>query len=142
MLERVVYVSRVAPGVGRAEVEAMVRRARARNGAEGVSGALLYLDNFFAQVLEGAPDQVQASYARIAQDPRHHGIDRRIRQRVLCPAFRGMAMALRTEADIAPDLHDDFGYRPGFPVEVFPVDVLVEFALQACRPERLHRVAG
>ncbi len=142
MLERIVYVSRVAPGVDLAEVEAMVRTARTRNGPEGVSGALLYLDNFFAQVLEGAADQVEAVFARIARDPRHHGIDRRIRQRVLCPTFRGTAMALRTEADIDADLYDDFSYRPGFPVEVFPVDVLVEFALQACRPQRLRQAAG
>ena len=36
---------------------------------------------------------------------------------------------------------DAFGYRPGFPVERFPADVLVEFLVSACRrpPARLDR---
>jgi hypothetical protein len=34
---------------------------------------------------------------------------------------------------------DAFGYRPGFPVERFPADVLVEFLVSACRPPRLDR---
>ena len=42
-------------------------------------------------------------------------------------------MALRSRACLDPGLLDAFGYRPGFPVERFPSDVLVEFMVRACR---------
>ncbi len=141
MPERVVYVSRAAPGLDPAGVAALVAAARGDNARAGLSGALLHLDGWFAQVLEGEPAQVAAVFERIARDPRHTDLDLRIRARVHCPGFRGRPMAFAGPDDVGPGLLADFGYRPGFPVEVMPVDVLVEFAHQALRPLPLRRQA-
>ena len=56
------------------------------NKADGLSGYLLFDQHYFAQVLEGEPAAVDATLARIKDDPRHRDItplgsrDRRARQ--------------------------------------------------------------
>jgi hypothetical protein len=59
----------------------------------------------------------------------------RSRERGLCRLFGDQALALRTRGLIPARLLEEFDYRPGFPVEAFPADVLVEFVVQACRRE-------
>jgi hypothetical protein len=134
MLERVVQVSRAAAGLRQEEVYRIIRTAHAANTLAGLSGGLILVDGWFAQVIEGAPGPAfDACLERIARDPRHGGIERRLRERALCRLFPGQAMALRTRACLDPALVEGFGWRPGFPVEGFPADVLVEFVVRACR---------
>lgn len=133
MLERIVYVSRVAPGIGRAELYRIIRAAHARNRAAGLSGALVCLDGWFAQLLEGVAAPLGACFGRVLADPRHFEIELRVRERALCPLFPGQAMALRTRACLDERVLDGFDYRPGFPVEAMPSDLLVEFLVTACR---------
>jgi hypothetical protein len=134
MLERLVYVSRAAPGATEPpEVARIIRAAHRRNAAAGITGALLCLDGWFAQALEGPAAGLDAVLARLAVDPRHGRFDLRIRERGLCRLFPGQAMALRTGAGLDPGLRAEFGYRPGFPVADFPAAVLVEFMVSACR---------
>ena len=131
MLERMVYVSRAAkPGF--AEICAIVRAAHRVNAGLGVTGALLCLDGWFAQALEGPGAGLDALWDRLARDPRHVGLERRIRERGLCRLFP-CPLALRTAADLDPSLLAAFRYRPGFPVEDFPAAVLLEFLVAACR---------
>ena len=52
----------------------ILKVARAKNAALGVTGALMLYDDWFAQVLEGPQDNVEALYAKIKQDPRHEAI--------------------------------------------------------------------
>ena len=49
------------------------RRAAATKSSK-VTGALLATDHNFSQVLEGERDAVEATYERIARDPRHKDI--------------------------------------------------------------------
>jgi hypothetical protein len=131
MLERIVYVSRAA-GPGFAEICGIVRTAHRVNARLGVTGALICLDGWFAQALEGPGPGLDAVWERLVRDPRHSGLDRRIRERGLCRLF-ACPLALRTGADLDPALGAAFGYRPGFPVEDFPAAVLLEFLVAACR---------
>lgn len=141
MLERILYVSRVTPGVEMAELCRIIRSAHARNGAAGITGALLCLDGAFAQLLEGEAGEIGDAFERIAADPRHGGIEVRIRERGLCRLFPGQAMALRTATGLGAALLDEFAYRPGFPVEAFPAAVLTEFMVSACRQHRHQEAA-
>ena len=127
MLERIVYVSRAAPGIGSGEVYGIIREAHARNAAAGISGALIFMHGRFAQVLEGTAPALRAVWGAILRDPRHADVALRARERALCRLFPGQAHG-------APDPRlprsgplEAFGYRPGFPVEAFPADVLLEF---------------
>jgi hypothetical protein len=45
--------------------------ARRCNGRDGITGALICRDDLFLQLLEGPPDAVEATYARISSDDRH-----------------------------------------------------------------------
>ena len=49
----------------------MVATARSRNKADNVTGALMYTDAGFVQVLEGPRDVLERTFERIEADPRH-----------------------------------------------------------------------
>ena len=53
MLERITYVSRATPGLRREDVFGIIRTAHPANSLAGVTGGLVFLDGWFAQVLEG-----------------------------------------------------------------------------------------
>jgi hypothetical protein len=134
MLERIVQVSRAAAGLRVEDVYGIIRAAHPANRLAGLSGGLVLLDGWFAQVLEGAPGPaLDACLDRIAADPRHAAVERRSRERALCRLFPGQPLALRTRACLEPGLLEAFGGRPGFPVAEVPADVLVELVVQACR---------
>ena len=68
-LERLVYVSRAAPGLDTTEVYAIIRHAHAGNAVSGVTGALVFLDGWFVQLLEGPAAALDARLASIRRDP-------------------------------------------------------------------------
>ena len=72
-LFRVVYVSRsLLPEPGaEAELERILARARQGNAALGVTGALLFSEDCFAQALEGPAPAVEEVFEAIQRDPRH-----------------------------------------------------------------------
>lgn len=55
----------------RAELKNILASAQKRNVASGITGALLFNQTYFAQVLEGDRKAVTETFCRIAQDPRH-----------------------------------------------------------------------
>jgi hypothetical protein len=133
VLERIVYVSRAAPGLGLEVVLGIIRAAHARNAAAGITGGLVLLDGRFVQVLEGPAGATGALARRIARDPRHAEVGIRARERALVRLFPGQAMALRTQPWIDPGLLEAVGYVPGLPPAAFPADLLIEFVTRACR---------
>jgi hypothetical protein len=75
MITSLTYVSRsrLQPGE-QATVDAIVDVASSRNADLGVTGALLFTEVHFAQVLEGAPDAVEELMKSIEADPRHKDV--------------------------------------------------------------------
>ena len=55
----------------RADLKEILETAKNNNMANGITGALLFNQNFFAQVLEGDRKAVTQTFCRIANDPRH-----------------------------------------------------------------------
>ena len=133
MLERIVYVSRAASGLVREDVFEIIRTAHRCNAAAGITGGMVDLDGWFVQVLEGPGGPLGAAFSRIAADPRHHGLDLRIRMAALTRLFPDQPMALRQRPHVSEALLGAFGYDPGFPVAAFPADVMCEFVVEACR---------
>jgi hypothetical protein len=72
---RIAYFSRSRIAGSRAQVEAELARilaaARETNATTGITGALAFHDDVFAQALEGPGVAVMALFQRIAQDCRH-----------------------------------------------------------------------
>jgi hypothetical protein len=74
-LFRIVYCSRSCipgdPDVQNREIESVLAASRRNNVRHDITGALLFTDGSFAQVLEGRLADVEATLALIARDPRH-----------------------------------------------------------------------
>ena len=73
-LRRILYGSSAPALLSADDVSSILRASRRNNAADGVTGALLYADGNFIQVLEGAPEAVARTYERIRRDPRHRQI--------------------------------------------------------------------
>lgn len=74
MLETLIYVSAAAPDFDEAGIDGLLADARRRNARNGITGVLLYAEGGFLQVLEGPPEALDETMARIRKDDRHKGI--------------------------------------------------------------------
>jgi hypothetical protein len=72
-LQQKIYVSALS-GTDDTVLPDILRASQKNNERNGVTGMLLYADGNFLQVLEGPPQTVEETFARIEQDPRHHHI--------------------------------------------------------------------
>jgi len=74
LLHHLIYESQAKEPFTESELAELLRKARAYNEANGLTGILLYApDGRFIQVLEGAQEAINHLYfERIARDPRHH----------------------------------------------------------------------
>ena len=73
-LTQLVYVSAACVPFNDEQLDELLAIARRNNGELDVTGVLLYQDGTFFQVLEGAPEAVQALYGKIERDPRHNNV--------------------------------------------------------------------
>lgn len=56
------------------EILSILEHARANNARHGLTGALLYFEGRFIQILEGPDDEVRERFDAICADPRHRNI--------------------------------------------------------------------
>jgi len=71
---QLVYVSSARAAAGPVDHEAILEVARRNNARDAITG-LLYADGKrFLQALEGPDAAVEAAFARIQADPRHHAL--------------------------------------------------------------------
>jgi hypothetical protein len=77
-LYRLAYCSRnqirgTSDGI-RQEIEKILLASRRNNPPAGITGALLFNEGLFAQVLEGPLPAIERTFERIQQDPRHSDV--------------------------------------------------------------------
>ena len=75
MTYQIIYSSDSKMPMQSDDLEELLQRARHRNGIQGISGALIYTDGVFLQILEGERATVEALMADIRRDPRHTAVD-------------------------------------------------------------------
>ena len=68
---QIVYTSSANRDFSAADLNTLLRTARARNKALGVTGTMIFHDGIFLQALEGEDRAVNEVFARIRIDPRH-----------------------------------------------------------------------
>ncbi len=56
------------------ELGRILAAARKNNVQKGITGALIFSDHYFAQVLEGPRDELEAIFEKIECDPRHSNV--------------------------------------------------------------------
>lgn len=132
-LESLVYMSVAVDDLTDDQLVAMLREARLRNEALGVSGLLLAKGGRFMQVLEGPAWSVEDRFAAIERDPRHQDVRSLSRERIETRRFDGWAMAFGNPSD--PEVRDEPGFstflseRSGLPAGVAgsPADWLLRW---------------
>ncbi len=85
--------SRIPEATESAELGRILRSARVYNAAQGLTGALLLYDRWFAQVLEGPREAVLTLFDHIRTDPRHDAIEVREETKIPARSFARWAMA-------------------------------------------------
>ncbi len=111
---RCVYVSRATRAFSAAELYDIVRVAQNRNTTNGITGALLYADGFFAQCLEGDPFHVAERISVIRRDPRHTDFDVRTTGTVSSLLFPDHWMTMGGQLTLMDERSVALGYAPGF----------------------------
>src|SRR4051812_3642109 len=70
-VHRIIYCSQSTMDFSGDELIELLAVARSRNEPVGLTGMLLFSSQSFLQVLEGAREALDSTYARTAADPRH-----------------------------------------------------------------------
>lgn len=108
MPHRLVYISSAPIPYGQSALDDILDVARRRNGAEGITGILLYHDGNILQVLEGPREPVIGCFERIAKDPRHVGCIVLQSEEVSDRTFAQWEMAYVPFADLSGCEQDGF----------------------------------
>lgn len=90
---QIMYSSQATKPMTAAGLEEILTDARAGNQARNVTGALVYVDGVFFQIIEGDKDVVQNLMASIASDSRHHSVKVVYEAEVDWRAFASWSMA-------------------------------------------------
>ncbi|TWU58167.1 BLUF domain-containing protein [Rubripirellula reticaptiva] len=134
MYQRILYTSRATDGITLRNVYDVIRVSHNRNSDSGLTGALLFLDGFFIQVLEGAPYAVDERYKRIAADDRHCELELRIKESTSELLFPSEWMALKDDSTIDRKMLSSQCYEPGMPSTRFNPQQVLDFLLSCFAP--------
>lgn len=93
MLLRIFYTSTAREPFSHQDLEGLLTGSRQRNIHHGITGALVYHDHSFFQVLEGPEDVVRALWEKIQHDPRHFAVHLFLEQRPDTRLFSEWQMA-------------------------------------------------
>jgi Sensors of blue-light using FAD len=142
MYEQLVYVSRAMPEMAEHGLYDIIRVAHNRNSKFGLTGALIFVDGYFLQVLEGDHHDLHARLQIIQADPRHTDVSVRHLIPVNQRTFPEEWMALRHGNAVSDEIKRQFAYTAGFPAAQFDGETLVRFALACSQSFRGTRPAA
>jgi hypothetical protein len=70
-MHHLIYLSQATRPLSAKALLGLVEQAQQANARQYLTGALVYSNKRFIQLLEGEPAALEQAYARISQDPRH-----------------------------------------------------------------------
>ncbi|MDO9091212.1 MAG: BLUF domain-containing protein [Rubrivivax sp.] len=127
MLVRLMYASRAVPAIDQDALLAIVRKSKANNPSQGVTGVLCFSEGIFLQVLEGGRSAVNKLYNRIATDPRHTDVELLCYEEIGERRFAGWSMGQVNMSRLNPGLLLKYSERPT--LDPFAVSGQVSMAL-------------
>lgn len=71
---QIIYSSEATTPLQSDDLEELLAHTGTRNGIQGISGALVYADGIFLQIIEGDRPKLQALMAGISKDLRHENV--------------------------------------------------------------------
>lgn len=90
---QIIYSSVSSTPMQQDDLEDILEHAQSHNAAEGITGALVYTDGHFMQILEGERSTVEQLMRRIAKDLRHENVAVLLSSDVPAAAFSDWSMA-------------------------------------------------
>jgi hypothetical protein len=104
------YLSTATQPYSDSELRELLRTFRENNHAVDLTGMLLYAGGHFIQTLEGEPEAVDATFARIEKDPGHRDVILALREDVEARTFPDWSMGFESlsadEASSLPGFND------------------------------------
>lgn len=97
-MHHIIYMSRATGPLTEDELAALLAAARSNNRRRDITGALVYSEGKFLQLLEGEEADLTALYRRLLRDERHTAIIKLADNPIAQRSFAGWAMAFRTAA--------------------------------------------
>jgi hypothetical protein len=117
-LYRLVYHSRNLisgiPNQIAAEVNKILEASRRNNSRVAVTGALIFNASMFAQVLEGARNDIEATFERIQRDVRHGDVEVLAFEETQSRGFPSWSMAFVGHSRENENLFAHIGRKSGF----------------------------
>ena len=127
MLVRLVYASRAAAAVDQEELVAILRKSKANNSHQGITGVLCFSEGIFLQAIEGGRSAVNRLYNRIAADSRHSNVELLCYEEIGERRFAGWSMGQVNIARLNPGLLLKYSEKPM--LDPFAVSGKVSMAL-------------
>lgn len=93
MTYQIIYCSKSTTPMQLDDLEDLLEHAQSSNAAKGITGALVYVDGVFLQVLEGDKGSVADLMATIARDLRHDTVTVLREGEIPCAIFGDWNMA-------------------------------------------------
>jgi hypothetical protein len=94
-MHHIIYMSQVKRPLSPTTLIALLMQARALNEYRNITGALVYGDGQFIQVIEGEEESVNALYQRISQDKRHENVFKLADKAISERSFQEWTMAFQ-----------------------------------------------
>lgn len=114
-LMRVVYFSRntirTSPEAMKWEVDGILEQSQRNNARVGVTGALIFNNGVFGQVLEGPMEAVELTFDRIQADPRHKEVTVLDIKPIAAPSFSGWSMGFVGADEATCEIFKDLAPR-------------------------------
>lgn len=93
MKHQIIYSSISSVPMESEDLDELLLQARTNNSRSGITGALVYVDRFFLQILEGEKVKVQGLFKVISGDVRHEVVTLIQEKEIAHPAFADWEMA-------------------------------------------------
>jgi Sensors of blue-light using FAD len=90
---QIIYSSKSGSPMQTEDLQELLDHSRRSNGANGITGALVYAEGIFLQILEGDKDLLNDLMAKIRQDVRHENVIVLQEGEVPAAVFGGWKMA-------------------------------------------------
>jgi hypothetical protein len=124
------------------EMTKLLEVARSRNAKLGVTGALVFNEGLFAQILEGDEPAVQEIFKSIQNDRRHTQIEVLPTQEFDHRRFESWSMAFVGPTPSARDYYKQFSLLNGFEWTEASAGALVDLMLDLIAIERAAGTKG
>lgn len=107
-MHHIIYISRASSQLTPMELIALLLQARDKNARENITGALVYGNGQFMQVIEGEEAALTTLYERILADSRHRDVFKLADKAITERSFLNWSMAFR---EVSPGEFEDLvGY--------------------------------